>query len=71
MFTIIGQNSKGWKGKMRIPMFIKIGPEFQYLEGKAQNTNVRQDKVRIPKFINRPRIPRFRRITAEFQCLEV
>ena len=29
MFTIIGQNSKGWKGKKRIPMFINIGPEFQ------------------------------------------
>ena len=39
MFTIIGhaQNSKGWKGKKRIPMFIKIGPEFQCLEGQGQN----------------------------------
>ena len=33
MFVIIGQNSKGWKGKMRIPMFMKIGPEFHCLEG--------------------------------------
>ena len=24
-----GQNSNVWKDKMRIPMFNKIGPEFQ------------------------------------------
>jgi len=38
MFKTIGQNSKGWKGKMRIPMFKKIG----------HNSSVWKYKIRIP-----------------------
>ena len=41
MFTTIGQNSKGWKGKMRIPMFKKIG----------HNSSVWKDKIIIPMLI--------------------
>ena len=29
----LGQNSNVWKGKVRIPMFGRVGPEIQYLEG--------------------------------------
>ena len=38
MLIEIGQESKGfegqdvWNDKMRIPMFVKVGPEFQYSE---------------------------------------
>ena len=33
-------NSNVWKDKIRIPMFIKIGLEFECLEGSDQNSNV-------------------------------
>ena len=26
----LGQNSNVWKGKVRIPMFGRVGPEIQY-----------------------------------------
>ena len=33
MFTAIGQNFKGWKDNIIIPVLIEIGPEFQCLGG--------------------------------------
>ena len=44
-----------------MPMCIKIGPEVQCLKGFDQYTNV---------YKNRARIPLFKRIRSEFQCLE-
>ena len=36
--------------RIRIPVFIKIGSEFQYLEGQGQNSNSYKNKARIPVF---------------------
>ena len=36
--------------RIRIPVFIKIGSEFQYLEGQGQNSNSYKNKARIPMF---------------------
>ena len=29
-------------------MFVKIGPEFQCLEGEKENSNVYKDRARLP-----------------------
>ena len=52
-------------------MFTKIGPEFQYLEGYDQNSNVskergqksnvRKDKIRIPMFTKMWAVFKFRK----------
>ena len=42
-------------------MLGRIRSEFQFLEGKGQNSNVWKDKVRIPMSTH---------IKPEFQCLE-
>ena len=42
-------------------MFIRIGPEFQFLEEGDQNSTVSKNKIRIPTF---------ERIRSEFQCLK-
>ena len=36
--------------RIRIPVFTKIGSEFQYLEGQGQNSNSYKNKARIPVF---------------------
>ena len=36
--------------RIRIPVYIKIGSEFQYLEGQGQNSNSYKNKARIPVF---------------------
>ena len=36
--------------RIRIPVFIKIGSEFQYLEGQGQNSNSYKNKARIRMF---------------------
>ena len=51
MFIRIGQNSSACKEKIRIPVSIRKGPEFQCLEEKDQNSSVWKDKIRIPIFI--------------------
>ena len=53
-------------------MCIKIGPEFQCLEGKDKNSNVYRNRARIPMFgrirsktnvyTNRTNIPVFRKL---------
>ena len=46
---------------MKIPVFRRIGPEFQCLEAEDQKSNVQKDKATIRKF---------RMIRSRFQCLE-
>ena len=42
-------------------MFTKIGPEFQYLDGYDQNSNVSKERGRNPVL---------ERIRSEYQCLQ-
>ena len=44
------ENSSVWKDEVKILMCMKIGTEFQCLEGKDKNTNVYQNRATIPKF---------------------
>lgn len=46
---------------MRIPMFIKVGPEFKCVEGYDQNSHVYNTRARIPVFI---------KVRQEFQSLK-
>ena len=46
---------------MRIPMFIKVGPEFKCVEGYDQNSHVYNNRARIPVFI---------KVRQEFQSLK-
>ena len=55
---------------MRIPMFIKLGPEFICVEGYDQNSHVYNNRARIPVFIKvRQKIPVSERIRSELQCI--
>ena len=57
-----------------------MGSEFQYLEGKAQNSYIYKNKARIPAFEiirsdstfwkDKFRIPMLIKIGQEFPCLE-
>ena len=60
MFIKRDQNSSVLKDKIIIPMFIKIGPVFLCLEGQNHNSNI---------YKNRARIPMFRTIRSETQCV--
>ena len=58
-------------------MFGRIRPEFQYLEGLRQNSNIWKDKFAISNVSNvsnlskeEKRIAVFERIRPQFQCLE-
>ena len=48
MFTKIGQYLNVKKDKIRIPLFRKIGAEFQYKEGQGQNSNIYKNGDRMP-----------------------
>ena len=45
-----------------------MGWEFQYLDGKAENSYIYKNKARIPVFEKKDQIPLFGRISSEFQC---
>ena len=39
-----------WKDKIRIRVFITIGPGFQYFEGSGQNSSKYKNRAKIPVF---------------------
>ena len=51
-------------------MFRRIREKFQCLEGKDKNSNVWQDKIRIPMIERTGKNSMFARRTVQFECLE-
>ena len=55
---------------MRIPMFKKIGPEFQCQEGQDQSANVQKIGTEYQCQKDKIGMPMFKKIPAEYQRLK-